>query len=726
MTALATPLALQLFTDRDEPRRLLQDYFDRVKAGRNGDGAPPILSFYGVGGIGKTTLLAKAMADFAAAEQADLHELAEARLRLVAVNYDGGAATLDLGVDRCLVKVRNQLQAAEVATPHFDVTYSLWAQQEFPESARLADHLSQSARRADDQLGLWDAFSRIAGYLGETLPGATAVRDLGKWTGRLLERLTRSDSRLPRRFPDGLPQGWTQAQRRERLPAMLALDLLAALDQQPQLRLCLVVDGFECIQSRSTNQDAQWALQSLLAELLTDPGGPAAASTTAPKADPGAPPLHRRLGFVLLGREKLRWAELYARDTLRLRWADRIDHHCLEGLTGADARAFIQDKVIPHARETGETALAEALQQHLDPLLAAACERRPERPASYLPYYLDLAVGLVRLEIAQGRLPVDPAEFGTTPQALQVRFLRSLPPGYRAAFRALALALRFDQETFAFLLLPEQGAIGGCTRSDFPSLVGDDWSFVGPVAPGSPVYCFHRHMQAALLADQGDRAEDRAVAGQRLLALHQRDLERVRFATPADCGPAHLAAYDLAADRLREVAAYAPFPGGPTLLPPSALADAALKLDACFDPRHHPARRQPLLAWLRTFARARPAGELGEEHPTALAAMGNLANTLWAQGDLPGARALEESTLATRRRVLGDEHPDTTVSAWNLLLTLNNAGDTTAAEAVFQAHLAWLPERDPARLSADQRTIRGRLHHWLGLDPGPGEAADAP
>jgi hypothetical protein len=43
--------------------------------------------------------------------------------------------------------------------------------------------------------------------------------------------------------------------------------------------------------------------------------------------------------------------------------------------------------------------------------------------------------------------------------------------------------------------------------------------------------------------------------------------------------------------------------------------------------------------------------------------MNNLAGTLHAQGELTGARELQEQVLAAFQRVLGDEHPDTTGSA---------------------------------------------------------------
>jgi hypothetical protein len=73
---------------------------------------------------------------------------------------------------------------------------------------------------------------------------------------------------------------------------------------------------------------------------------------------------------------------------------------------------------------------------------------------------------------------------------------------------------------------------------------------------------------------------------------------------------------------------------------------------------------------------------LGEEHPDTLASMNNLASTLSAQGDLPGARALQERVLEARRRVLGEEHPDTLASMNNLALTLSAQGDLPGARAL--------------------------------------------
>ena len=64
---------------------------------------------------------------------------------------------------------------------------------------------------------------------------------------------------------------------------------------------------------------------------------------------------------------------------------------------------------------------------------------------------------------------------------------------------------------------------------------------------------------------------------------------------------------------------------------------------------------------------------LGKEHPDTLKAMLNLAGTLYAQGDLAGARKLQ--VLAASRRVLGKEHPDTLRAMNNLAqMTANRGG----------------------------------------------------
>jgi hypothetical protein len=97
---------------------------------------------------------------------------------------------------------------------------------------------------------------------------------------------------------------------------------------------------------------------------------------------------------------------------------------------------------------------------------------------------------------------------------------------------------------------------------------------------------------------------------------------------------------------------------------------------------------------------------LGEEHPNTLTSMSNLAVTLSDQGDLAGARKLQEQVLEIRRRILGEEHPSTSISAWNLFSTYTAMGDSVGARTVLKNDLIWLLGRDFASLGANQQKIR--------------------
>ncbi len=78
---------------------------------------------------------------------------------------------------------------------------------------------------------------------------------------------------------------------------------------------------------------------------------------------------------------------------------------------------------------------------------------------------------------------------------------------------------------------------------------------------------------------------------------------------------------------------------------------------------------------------------LGEEHPDTLSSMGDLALTLYALGDLERARDLSQQTLEARRRILGEEHADTLSSMSNLASTLYALGDLEGARVLNQQTL---------------------------------------
>ena len=82
---------------------------------------------------------------------------------------------------------------------------------------------------------------------------------------------------------------------------------------------------------------------------------------------------------------------------------------------------------------------------------------------------------------------------------------------------------------------------------------------------------------------------------------------------------------------------------------------------------------------------------LGLEHPNALTMMNNLALTLRAQGDLAEARKMQEKTLEITRRLRGQERPDTLASVGNLANTLFEQGDSAAARKLAGRNAGHLP-----------------------------------
>ena len=63
---------------------------------------------------------------------------------------------------------------------------------------------------------------------------------------------------------------------------------------------------------------------------------------------------------------------------------------------------------------------------------------------------------------------------------------------------------------------------------------------------------------------------------------------------------------------------------------------------------------------------------LGEEHPSTLTSIANLASTFWNQGRWKEAEELFVQVMETSLRVLGEEHPSTLTSMANLAFTLKS------------------------------------------------------
>ncbi|KAK3937227.1 hypothetical protein QBC46DRAFT_461010 [Diplogelasinospora grovesii] len=95
---------------------------------------------------------------------------------------------------------------------------------------------------------------------------------------------------------------------------------------------------------------------------------------------------------------------------------------------------------------------------------------------------------------------------------------------------------------------------------------------------------------------------------------------------------------------------------------------------------------------------------LGEEHPSTLTSMANLASTYMNQGRWKEAESLEVQVMETRKRVLGEEHPDTLTSMANLASTFWNQGRWKEAESlqvqVIETRKRVLGEEHPSTLAS--------------------------
>jgi hypothetical protein len=71
---------------------------------------------------------------------------------------------------------------------------------------------------------------------------------------------------------------------------------------------------------------------------------------------------------------------------------------------------------------------------------------------------------------------------------------------------------------------------------------------------------------------------------------------------------------------------------------------------------------------------------VGQEHPSTLARMSNLASTYRNQGRWKEAEQLEVQVVKTRKRLLGEDHPSTLTSMAKLASTYSSQGRWKEAE----------------------------------------------
>lgn len=122
------PQAGRIFTDREEPRNAFWNNYDLAKKDMTGDGDVHVLSYYGIGGIGKSSLLRKLKAemqeklsdpqvaafDFAVAQ--DSRSVLESLRNQLVDNYKFTFPLFDIGLYVYAKKIGEDMEAPQVKT----------------------------------------------------------------------------------------------------------------------------------------------------------------------------------------------------------------------------------------------------------------------------------------------------------------------------------------------------------------------------------------------------------------------------------------------------------------------------------------------------------------------------------------------------------------------------------------------------------------------------------
>ncbi|MFH9353768.1 tetratricopeptide repeat protein [Kitasatospora sp. NPDC017646] len=455
----STVTAQQVFTNRvDEVaafkrsveclRRTLEEaevspVLDRAQGRRN------VLTLYGVGGIGKTTLsheLERRLLSDAAAEGRD--DVVALRVDL----SEEGACD----IEGLLLRLRAGLGQLGSRWQAFDLALaSYWARAHPGEALQDFLDSSPALRRASRSIGLGDQIAETvrdvdpAGLGGLTglahraaLATYRAVRDRVR-EGRLL-----ADCEL---FAE-LVEADADYETLSYFPYLLAWDLDRLSHRgRPARRptVCVFLDTFEVVNGR--------------------------ADRTVERLVQRCAYLMPNVLFVITGRNRVDWADASTGGEL-----DFTGPQCWPNLH------FSNDTVEPRQHLVGylsdsdaDSYLREALVRDGRPAMPAEVRRRIISGGQGLPLYLDLSVSHFVALLARGGQP-SPADFGGSFTAVATRSIRDLPREERDLVRTAALTDRVGAE----LLRAGQPGISDGSVARFlrrPFLTHDD-AYVLPYA----------------------------------------------------------------------------------------------------------------------------------------------------------------------------------------------------------------------------------------------------
>ncbi|MFF7153405.1 tol-pal system YbgF family protein [Streptomyces sp. NPDC008139] len=372
---------------------------DRAQGRRN------VLTFYGVGGIGKTTL----------SHELERRFLADSDALSVRVDLSEDGAC---DIESLLLRLRAGLGRLGSRWPAFDLALaSYWARAHPGESLQEFLDSSPAIRRASRSIGLGD---QITENVGAVVPDLGGLTGLAQRAALLTYRAIRDRVREGRLLAEcelfaELIEADPDYETLSFFPYLLAWDLERQRRHAERPRICVFLDTFEVIDSRADRSAARFLQRCVY--------------------------LMPNVLFVLTGRNRVDWADTATGDELDFTGAE-----CWPNLHFSNNTFEPRQHLVGYLSDSdADSYLREALTRDGDPAMSMAVRERIVSGGQGLPLYLDLSVSHFAELLARGRQPVV-EDFGGSFTAVATRSIRDLPREERDLVRTAALIDRVDAE----------------------------------------------------------------------------------------------------------------------------------------------------------------------------------------------------------------------------------------------------------------------------------------
>ena len=496
-TQLTLEQRLMLFSGRETELQDLRQF--RLSIG-SGSESEQILHIFGAAGCGKSFLIAKLRKDMTPPDVAHL-----AILDVDSSTFDPNTPAPEL-----LWHLRFALRRAGVHTPLYDLFFvTYFSKYVAPGAALSLAGLLKSVGAgsepiekvssvvSDKGLGKMLTGAFDADFLKDIAEGAEEVAK-GMKGVQLVVKLAeafKKKARLRTLKSQGIDISTaTLSEMQAVAPEILSSDLLASVSKASPV--LIVIDGFERIQTEPQvlrlPANAERAIETLVRYLMF--------STDSVRCD--------RVKFLIFGRERLRWVELFDRNDNSESWAKHIRQIPLYGFTKPEAEIFLK-KADVLFDTAGATVAAQSLRSSAATVLLASREDPSDPPGAvsetrYSPFRLRLCVE----EISETKQPFSEGDALDHADDICSSFLRSVPEKLRDVIHVFALAGEVDQTMYDVLVA--QHVINGFSTSDFALLVRRDALFAP--APGSDVYRLHFQLEQSSLTLLSKNANSRQIA----------------------------------------------------------------------------------------------------------------------------------------------------------------------------------------------------------------------